>query len=328
MASAWAWQDPLPTGNDLLAIAASSSGDLWAAGAVGTLLHYAGAAWSPVTSPTASSLRGLWVGGANSAWAVGQGGAIVRWDGRSWSCSPSGTESDLTAVWASGDSDAWAVGTQIILHWDGRAWSSVSSPAEILRGVWGSGPSDVWAVGFANAIYHYDGARWTRDPFSMPRLRALTSVWGSGESDVFASAADIGGFGGWILHWDGSSWSVAYDDPVTGFQAVTGSGPRDVWAAGNVVQDGALYHYDGASWRDSYDVGENLTGVWSDGGATWVVGQGGMRLQNDGASFRAVDSVTAIDLVGVFAASATQAWAVGRTLLGARGILLGWDGSA
>jgi hypothetical protein len=61
----------------------------------------------------------------------------------------------------------------------------------------------------------------------------LQDVWVHGPSLAFA-VGDLGT----ILRWDGSSWSVMLSGTLAPLYSVWGSGPTDVWIAG----DSAILH--------------------------------------------------------------------------------------
>jgi hypothetical protein len=165
-------------------VAATSATNVWAVGFSSTptadqtlILHWDGAAWTQVPSPSPGSSSDLFGVGATSpanAWAVGstlQGGVdqtlILRWDGAAWTQVPSpspggpGMNSDLSAVVATSASNAWAVGSYrvpvnarlaLALHWDGTSWVQVPTPnpsstLDELSAVGASSASNVWAVG-------------------------------------------------------------------------------------------------------------------------------------------------------------------------------------
>jgi len=63
----------------------------------------------------------------------------------------------------------------------------------------------------------------------------LTAVWGSSATDVFAV-----GWGGTILHYDGTSWQLMTSGTGNNFNAVWGSSATDVFAVGEY---GTILHY-------------------------------------------------------------------------------------
>src|SRR5579863_10434591 len=125
-----------PYANELLAVTAVSSNDVWAVGdylsarvhTFQTLVeHWDGTSWSVVQSPDASSidnyLSGVAAVSANDIWAVGdyttpsilEKTLVEHWDGTSWSVvqSPNvGEANSLTAVVSvPGTRELWAVGS-------------------------------------------------------------------------------------------------------------------------------------------------------------------------------------------------------------------------
>jgi hypothetical protein len=150
--------------NFLAGVAATSASNAWAVGdgesgsgqVQNLVLHWNGAAWTPVaspqpgTGPDGSALSAVAATSASNAWAVGysspgsvtQDTMILRWNGTAWtqaaSPSPGGSApyDTLYAVAATSAGNAWAVGTYdsgttagtLILHWDGATWTQVTSP--------------------------------------------------------------------------------------------------------------------------------------------------------------------------------------------------------
>ena len=142
-------------------VAAVSARYAWAVGSIGSgktlILHWNGATWKKVPSPTPSptpgwraQLGGVAVVSARSAWAVGTSypsrdhalTLILHWNGASWKEVPSltlpaGGVAFLQGVAIVSARNAWAVGNgcdvvfcgALILHWNGRTWRRVPSPA-------------------------------------------------------------------------------------------------------------------------------------------------------------------------------------------------------
>jgi hypothetical protein len=136
-------------GSALFGVAATSHDDAWAVGEVARpapggvstlILHWNGAAWSTVHSPTPNGfaqLNGVAATAAGNAWAVGRTDALstghiltdrtlaLHWDGHAWARvstpNPAGN-STLNAVTLPSAGGAWAVG----------ATAPAGSPAEAL----------------------------------------------------------------------------------------------------------------------------------------------------------------------------------------------------
>jgi hypothetical protein len=340
----WQWQHPLPQGNQVNGLWGSVANDAWAVASAGTILHWDGAAWSPMASGTTSDLLGVWGASATDVWAVGKSGAALHWDGVAWSLAASGTANDLTGVWGSAGGDIWAVGAGTIQHWNGSAWSTASTGAVQFAGVWGSASNDVWAVGNAagGTIAHWDGVAWSTGVYSS--AYAIYGVWGTAANDVWAA-----GQGGWTYHWNGTQWlgviSAEISNLVTGWssaandawvggnyslqhgngttwlrstlappgnvRAMWGSAPTDLWAAGEA---GNFYHWNGTGWT-TWNPGawlQQLNGVWASSPTEgWAVGAAGTLLHWNGTAWSLVTGSTSFTLTAVWGSSASDVWATG-----------------
>jgi len=142
----------------------------------------------------------------------------------------------------------------------------------------------------------------------------LYGVWGSGASDVWAV-----GYGGIILHWDGSAWSMVSSGTTYPLFSVWGSGASDVWAVGAF---GTIVHWDGCAWTSIPGGTTNfLNGVWGSGESdVWAVGDEGI-IHWDGSVWTRVPGATRV--FGVWGSGASDVWAVG-----AFGTIVHWDGNA
>lgn len=108
---------PLPVTDVILrGLWGAAPGDVWAVGDAGTVLHWDGIAWQPVTTATLATLRAVWGRDATTVYAAGSGGTILRWNGVSWTSEDSGTGNTLVSLWGTAQ-DVYALGTSgTILH--------------------------------------------------------------------------------------------------------------------------------------------------------------------------------------------------------------------
>jgi flagellar hook capping protein FlgD len=241
---------------------ALSATDAWAAGSTADAtetftIHWDGAAWSIMPSPSPSTFRpqnfitglaaiahdDVWgVGSYNSSGGGGTGLPTVQtlamhWDGSRWSVAPSPAivgGSSFSAVSALASNDVWAVGQEsfspnpamkpLAAHWDGSGWKAVEAPfvgnrINQLLGVSARAPGDVWAVG-----------TW----------RSTTTT-----------------FHILILHWNGSAWSVTpAADPGNNDEllAAAAVSANDAWAVGDRhdpvgdTQQPLIMHWNGSAW--------------------------------------------------------------------------------
>ena len=236
--SSWALV-PTPSFSNaaLLAVAARSPADAWAAGQNdlgGLLEHWNGSSWSASAgAPGAGGLNGVAFVPHGTVWAVGTasdpntGAATTfaehRVNGhwvRTPTPSPLDTGADdvneLNSVTALSPTNAWAVGTvgnedtgvpyrSFILHWNGVKWRRVPAQSpdpggDPLFAVLARGAHDVWAVGYGVEVG--------------PKSRAIVQHW---NGTKWAESAIHEGFLGSLAMnpADGQLWAAGYTDTNT-----------------------------------------------------------------------------------------------------------------
>jgi cysteine-rich repeat protein len=267
-----AWCPPAvaPTTVNLFAVGGSAADDVWVVGAAGTILHWDGSAWSPMSGGGTAALNGVWAASRTDAWAVGNAGAIRRWDGASWTDDRlASVTANLLAVWGALADDVWAVaGDATIIHRTDAAWESVpSGTTRALNGVGGVAGGPVWAAGNRGIIQLWDGSAWTATTTDSTR-----NLLGVGASSP--AAAWVVGDGGTILRWDGERWNAEPSGTTAQLHGVWSGSAADAWAVGNA---GTIRHWNGTSWADSASGSTRaLNGVWGASAAdVWVVGAAG-----------------------------------------------------
>jgi hypothetical protein len=244
---------------------------------------------------SALSANDVWAVGPNEEVGPDSHTVVHHWNGSSWDlvASPDGWTTPgsvnfLSGVAAIAPDDVWAVGMTaesypldegnlagvLIEHWNGARWSLVPAPnlsavESRFNAVAAVGEDNVWAVGHSlqgtravPMIQHWDGERWSI--VEGPDVIDATS--GASLDDIVAFAADdvwaVGSQPSGVLieHWDGVQWSVVETPDVGGhgyLQAVDGSSPNDVWAAGWTSSGGMeaeptppiVLHFDGERWN-------------------------------------------------------------------------------
>jgi hypothetical protein len=205
-------QSPNPdTTQDLYAVAAVSSNDVWAVGAFfnyspyssGALIeHWNGTTWSAVPNPATTGLYGVTALASNNVWAVGYS-QILHWNGSKWSIVPSPQGYyDLQSVAAVSSSSVWAVGYSevpsgegyfyypLLEHWNGSLWSVVGGASGYgqgyLFGVTAASATSVWAVGSVGGLSFaekWNGTQWTHE---------ATPNVGTSNNTFRAAAASLG----------------------------------------------------------------------------------------------------------------------------------------
>jgi hypothetical protein len=284
------------------------SGRSGLAGLGGALDVAAPAAWRMTVArhygdpDNASGYSAIVATGRDHAWAFGgtnPGGvsspAAERWDGGRWQAWPlpahlSGFIGDASAPSAR---DIWAVSyaSGYVLHWDGARWRVARSwPRHaVLTGVTALGPRNVWVFGTTTAgirglgTWHFNGRSWTRAAGPAAEIYRASAV---SRRDIWAVAADQRG--GFVEHYDGSSWQRVRTGRLlagTRLDDVLAVSSRDVWVIGNREShqgDGPLLlaHFDGRRWT------RTLTPWRADIGRLAPDGSGGIWItaDNTGAS--------------------------------------------
>jgi len=149
----------------LKGISADAANDIWVVGGT-TVLHFDGANWTHVPSPSKDSLNTVTALSPGNVWGAGVGpgiyfprATIEHWDGTTWSVvsSPNPTtrgNSFLEGIAAADANDIWAVGGgtgagPVTEHWDGQSWTIVATPTAVrsLNGVTAHNDGTVVAVG-------------------------------------------------------------------------------------------------------------------------------------------------------------------------------------
>jgi hypothetical protein len=273
--------NPSTNHNELYAVAATSSNDVWAVGYsdknhgnASTLTeHWNGSTWKVVPSPSpgydGDALQGVAAISANNVWAVGyhstgifQGQTLIEhWNGSTWSVVPSpnpdqGGNNTLQGVTAISTNDVWAIGLYIDInslvehtiaeHWDGSSWKLVAS----------ANPNP------------------TLDTFNAISAFSTNDVWAVG-------TAGMGGLGGLIEHWNGSKWSGINDPNIgtTWLNGVAAISPNNVWIIGLESLHTHIEQWNGKSWKitpspNPSSHGDVLRGIANVPGSTslWTVG--------------------------------------------------------
>ncbi len=330
---------------------------------------------SPNVGSSDNQLRAVAAIATDDIWAVGYSGdntvgfqsLTMHWDGHTWSVVPSPNPSAylnfLDGVTAIASDDVWAVGNErfatfeghtLIMHWDGSTWSVIPSPNadqgiyNYLNGVSATSANDVWEVGFYETLFdnltltmHWDGSAWSLvpSPNTNPTYNYLYAVEAISANDVwavgfFTTTADHS----LALHWDGSAWDVVavpnMGSADNHLYAVNAIAPDDIWAVGLFVEYGGpsrlehslTTHWDGSNWSvvPSPDVGtqtNTLNGVAALAtDDVWAVGiynsSGDRSLTEhwDGTAWSVVSSPNVGGrtwLLGVAALAADNVWSVG-----------------
>jgi hypothetical protein len=236
-----------------------------------------------VFAMTSSSANDVWAIGSLVNLGTGMVSPLFEhWNGTAWTAT-TGKSSNEFLFGASADAanDAWAVGfrgsdsiTTSATHWDGTNWKHVATPnvgegTNKLNAVLALAPSDVWAVGFSTPvappkqaatqtlIEHFDGTSWAVvpspnvGPNRANQSNRLLGLAANSANDIWAFGSYFAADGSGhqmtlLLHWDGTSWTIASSPSARKgafscdlLWAGVVSSPGDVWILG-AVHDGSL----------------------------------------------------------------------------------------
>lgn len=222
------WSDPV-------------SGEVFAGGALGSIVHYDGTDWRQIQLDTMGNLFSIWGFSNSDVYAAGSYGHVWHYDGNDWSIMDDLPSQALFGIWGSSPSNMYTVSNVgEVLHYDGNIWSNENlGITQTLNSVWGSSANDVFIVGQDGTIWHYDGNMWS--DLTYPTLVDIKDIWGSSANDVFAV-----GNSGLILHYDGSMWSEMVSNTTANLNGVWGTSSTNVYTVGS---SGTILHYNGSSWN-------------------------------------------------------------------------------
>jgi photosystem II stability/assembly factor-like uncharacterized protein len=132
--SGWCWQQPLPQGNAIVALAFADDVHGWAVGEMGTVLTTAdgGVTWNGQQSATGLDLLSVVFTDSRTGWVASYANEVLRTTdgGATWERLASGSPNYVQALGASSADIAWVVdsGAAYVTQDGGRYWKTVTSP--------------------------------------------------------------------------------------------------------------------------------------------------------------------------------------------------------
>ena len=232
----WCWENPVAGHTDLLAVRGSDAGDFWAVGAGGTALNWDGVRWQRVETGTRETLRSVWIAPNGTVWASGTGGTLLQLRNGGWVSHPH----PASGVWLNAI-DGPADGGVVVVG------ESATLLARQSDGGWSQQPTDL------------------PDPPPNDPPYDFLDLWAPSQQ-----LAWVTGTRGWMLRWDGGSWSSSQPFPGVDLRAVHGATMDSAFAVGG---NGQVYRWDGGDWAPYSQtlLGPFLSGVWaSSADQAWV----------------------------------------------------------
>ncbi|HEV2377340.1 MAG TPA: hypothetical protein VGS19_34895 [Streptosporangiaceae bacterium] len=249
-----------------------------------------------------------------------------------------GTAASFPAVGAAG-TPGWRIG--------------YDDPGGSLVPITATGPGNAWAAGSRVAtglvpqVVHWDGRSWRSARLPGGLNGTIRAIGASSATNVWAFSVDMG----WLIHWDGSRWSVSRGVMPGDVTATVVFSPSDVWAFGCPGESDGVgaVHFDGHGWhRYPLTYGEicsasalSPSDIWASGFGN--PGDGGFITHWDGTAWQRVPSplITLPDgKLHIFGAnsfavlSASDVWAFGGASIGSGQAqrlfpaVMRWDGRA
>jgi hypothetical protein len=289
--------------------------------------------WKLMASGTEENLNGVWGFESGDVYAVGDNGTILHYNGVVWNQIESNTTADLIAVWGGDPNHVFVTGDDgTILYYDGSTWSHMESGTAMPIGrIWGipllyANPGQIplfaYAVGGgpAGTILHFDGFQWR--PIDTGATEELIDIigwlappWDGGSG--YPSLMVVGENGA-ARFFDGQDWmetSTGVDEDLI---AVFGEYPDNVYGVGRdgtVIQNTKRFLETGppASWREiGYLSGASLADIaarrYND---MFLVGANGKIVNFDRQEFTEMPSQETASLRAVWSAS-RRVYAVGE----------------
>ena len=262
----------------LYSLDASSTGEAWAGGQRGMVLHHRNGRWVITNNVrTTETVTDIAIPAPDDVWITS--GSIYQWQANEWLESKAGF-SIYRFDFVTRDV-AWAgslYASGVLLQYDGDKWYSRDyQMRDLPLDVDGLDRDEVWAVsryswyhyktstgaerqfvrdgefrsismitgaegwiaaGGKNKLYHYDGSTW--QPAASPVNQPLNSIEMLDSSTGWAV-----GEAGTILHYDGTSWQQQASPTTTTLNAVKMVSANEGWAVGDA---GTILHYQNGVW--------------------------------------------------------------------------------
>ncbi len=230
-------------------------------GQFGSVLHYTGGHWQPVTIPDVPELSRVDMVSPEEGWAVGAGATMLHFSGGNWTkvttfnglSNTNGVS--FNDVYILSAADGWVVGERggsnpaatIILHYTGGQWQVSDAPAVgALRAIAMVSSSEGWAVG-SDAILHYQKGQWQQ---------AFAPQFDGYEARIqMVSASEGWASAGYnhVLHYQDGQWKKVEVAPQIQVYDLSMASANVGWAVGESTNSGSLtsavVRYDGQSWQ-------------------------------------------------------------------------------
>jgi hypothetical protein len=245
---------------------------------------------------------------------VGDQGTILHWDGISLGPEASGTTANLRGVAVVDQTSAYAVGEQgTILHRQDGVWIPEPPISTAVLNATCATSTFALAVGEQGTILVYRQGAWSQVP--NPRTDNYYAVSNA------ADGVQVVGALGVVVRVDPKAGTIVSTTTISGYTKVlAGAVPYSSGSLLVGVDGGFFYWAAGAATRQPALPQKFLRAVSVLGNTVWLVGHEGFVAS--GALNAPLTLIPTLDerwLLGVYVASATDVWVVGRSGLILRG---------
>jgi hypothetical protein len=198
---------------------------------------------------------------------------------------------------------------------NGSGYLTVTAPAG--HDAWAFGGTDLsGATPGAPVAEHWNGTSWKSSALPSGLTGNIEAASADSPSDIWA----VTQFGGDILHWTGTTWSVAEQLAGSGqLTGVTALSPTDVWVFGGGGFTGGLgtWHFDGSTWTQQTGSADGLEEASAlSPTSIWAVGSNATSPANiithyNGTTWAHVkaSALSRLQFSGILALSSSDIWA-------------------
>jgi len=304
------WQK-MPSGTTvtLHSVWGLETGEAFAVGDRGTVVHYDGSRWRAIATPTTSDLYGVWALDPENVVVTGDNGTALYYDGASWTPLETGTTARIGAMWGQPANATrprprqfpfvlYAVGggppgTILFFGFDLNyqsldwSWQSIDTGgSENLVEIMGwvpppNSPRALWrlmAVGESGSVRAFDGETWSG--VDLGTSEDLAAVLGDAPGDVFV----VGRGGSVVRNRNLSTYTGAWEPvaqlPTTSWVDVVARDYNDLFFIG---AEGDIVNFDrDRMFAMRVPSGVRLNDAWAGRSVVFAVGDDGAILRYSG----------------------------------------------
>jgi len=214
-----------------------------------------------------------------------------------------------TTIWAVGDNSKSAYYTTTANKWTSKDMDGAKD--KTFRGLWAASEKVVWAVADGGFIYKGDNAGgWAALTSNV--TTNLSGIFGNSGTDILVSGADTAKF---LASTDGTAWTALTHNQTS---ASTGMWVTGTLTFASAPAGVAIRGSDRSTWSlETTQAATTFNSVSGfDDKNVYTVGNGGYIAKWDSANTKWVPTkvdVAGRDFLSVWAISATDVWAVGKT---------------